>query len=115
MKKRTKKGFTLIELIVVITILAILAIIAIPTVTGWVEKANLSVAEANGRTLELAVKAVMTEDNENDANKLTKDDVLTRYGLDETDLTNGGDYSLVVSTSGAVEATVSSGGISGAL
>jgi len=46
----TKKGFTLIELIVVIAILAILAAILIPSITNYVSQANRNVALANART-----------------------------------------------------------------
>ena len=40
MKKRSKKGFTLVELVVVIAILAILAAIAIPQLLGFQERAR---------------------------------------------------------------------------
>ena len=38
--KENKKGFTLVELIVVLVILAILAAILLPTLTGYIDKAN---------------------------------------------------------------------------
>jgi prepilin-type N-terminal cleavage/methylation domain-containing protein len=44
-----KKGFTLIELIVVIAILAILALILVPSITGYIEKANDAKNQANAR------------------------------------------------------------------
>jgi len=47
----TKKGFTLIELIVVIAILAILAAILIPSLTGYLDRANDAKDEANARAL----------------------------------------------------------------
>ena len=47
----TKKGFTLIELIVVIAILAILAAILIPSLTNYIEKSNKSKNEASARSL----------------------------------------------------------------
>ncbi len=37
---KSKKGFTLVELIVVIAILAILAAVAIPAYSGYIKKAN---------------------------------------------------------------------------
>jgi prepilin-type N-terminal cleavage/methylation domain-containing protein len=40
LKKKGKKGFTLIEVIVVIVILAILAAIAVPALTGYIDKAR---------------------------------------------------------------------------
>ncbi len=46
----TKKGFTLIELIVVIAILAILAAILIPSLTNYIKQANISKEQANART-----------------------------------------------------------------
>jgi prepilin-type N-terminal cleavage/methylation domain-containing protein len=45
--KSLKKGFTLIELIVVIAILAILALMIVPQISGYVDKANTSVAQNN--------------------------------------------------------------------
>ena len=42
MKKNTKKGFTLVELLVVIAILAILASVAVVGYTSFINKANQS-------------------------------------------------------------------------
>ena len=39
-KKNTKRGFTLVELIVVLVILAILAALLIPALTGYIDKAR---------------------------------------------------------------------------
>lgn len=47
----TKKGFTLIELIVVIAILAILAAILIPSLTNYISQANVAKDKANARAL----------------------------------------------------------------
>ena len=39
-KKNTKRGFTLVELIVILVILAILAALLIPALTGYIDKAR---------------------------------------------------------------------------
>jgi prepilin-type N-terminal cleavage/methylation domain-containing protein len=49
---KSKKGFTLVELVVVIAILAILAVIAIPVVSQTVNSAVLNTAVADAKTLE---------------------------------------------------------------
>ncbi|MEE1076138.1 MAG: prepilin-type N-terminal cleavage/methylation domain-containing protein [Acutalibacteraceae bacterium] len=54
--KNSKKGFTLVELVVVIAILAILAAIAIPVVTSVINVGAKNVALSNARTIEGAVK-----------------------------------------------------------
>ncbi|NLY70481.1 MAG: prepilin-type N-terminal cleavage/methylation domain-containing protein [Clostridiales bacterium] len=102
MLKRSKKGFTLIELVVVIAILVVLAVIALPVVGGIITDAHESAAQANARTLELAVKAVMAKEGEDDISNLTSSDVLDYIGLDETELTEDGKYNLVVSNDGSV-------------
>ena len=49
LKKRSKKGFTLIELVVVIAILGILAAILVPVISGFIETANQATDNANAR------------------------------------------------------------------
>ena len=50
-KKNTKKGFTLIELVIVIAILAILALILVPTLGNFTGKAKEAKIEASLRSM----------------------------------------------------------------
>lgn len=59
--KRSKKGFTLVEIIVVLVIIAILAAIAIPAMVGWIDKANEKADYANARTVLLAAQTIASE------------------------------------------------------
>ena len=54
--KQSKKGFTLVELVVVIAILAILAAIAIPAVVNIINSANTSSAQTNAASIDQACK-----------------------------------------------------------
>lgn len=49
-KKRTKKGFTLMEMLIVVAIIAILIAIAIPVFNAQMAKAKLGVDNANLRS-----------------------------------------------------------------
>lgn len=55
-KKKKKKGFTLIELIAVIAILAILGVILVPKVAGYSTKANAAKDLTNAKQLLQAVE-----------------------------------------------------------
>ena len=55
-KKRSQKGFTLVELVIVIAILAILAAIAIPVITTTINSAKYSILESDGKTVEMVFK-----------------------------------------------------------
>ena len=52
--KNSKKGFTLVELVIVIAILAILAAIAIPVVNSIINTASRNGALSDAQTIELS-------------------------------------------------------------
>ena len=53
MKKLTKKGFTLIEVIVVVAIIAIMAAVLVPTYSGYVANTKTQMQELEDRNEEL--------------------------------------------------------------
>jgi prepilin-type N-terminal cleavage/methylation domain-containing protein len=62
-RKRNKKGFTLVELVVVVAILGILAALAIPRFTGTRESANTNTVIANLRSIESAIEIYAAQEN----------------------------------------------------
>ena len=97
LRKRNKKGFTLVELVIVIAVLAILAAIAIPTVTNIINTANTNVDLSNAQTIELALKSSYAEatagtwkdasGNTIDPTTIKVSDALTHQGLSADILT----------------------------
>lgn len=84
MKKLNKKGFTLIELIVVIAILAILAAILIPSITGYITKANDARDKANCRSLYSQLSlAVLLDQAAPFASEVEVSGVTPEYTIDE--------------------------------
>ncbi|MEG1429578.1 MAG: prepilin-type N-terminal cleavage/methylation domain-containing protein [Hydrogenoanaerobacterium sp.] len=55
---KTKKGFTLVEVIVVLVILAILAAISIPSLTGYIDKAKDAALIQEGRQVYAAAQTM---------------------------------------------------------
>ena len=94
--KKSKKGFTLVELVIVIAILAILAAIAIPVITTTINSAKLSTMESDTASLNMLIKEAVNTSKASitttkwagkDAASASVGDVCTENGIDCT-----GDY-----------------------
>lgn len=59
--KSTKKGFTLVELIVVLVILAVLAAMLVPALVGYIDRARDEKEFQTAATIYGAAQAVVTE------------------------------------------------------
>lgn len=59
--KKNKKGFTLVELIVVLVIIAILAAVLVPTVSGYIKRANRTADQSAAKTAYTAYSSALTD------------------------------------------------------
>ena len=85
-KQINKKGFTLVEVIVVLVVLAILAAILVPSMIGWINKANEKTSLIDGKNLLQAAQAIMTEKYAEDTKAFGGSDdfpTLIRFASDE--------------------------------
>ena len=83
-RKRNKTAFTLIELLVVVIIVAILAAVGIPLLSGNVDRARASEAEAGLGTIRTGMRAFFAEHS---AFPVAGDPILANIGLKAGDLT----------------------------
>lgn len=87
MRKNSRKGFTIVELVIVIAVIAILAAVLIPTFSGIIDKANTSADIQLIREANMLIQAEMI-DLDRSLTKKEAYKVLTDNGIDISKITN---------------------------
>ncbi len=121
-KKKNKKAFTLIELIVVIAIIGVLIAILVPTMTGFVNDARVATANANARTIYSVAQAQATFNQtttgtavaDGTYNESSTDAFSTAVRSQVGDLATGATYTITVAGGAVTAVTYTGGGASGA-
>ncbi len=115
--RKSKKGFTLVEIMIVVAIIGLLAAIAIPNFVQNRGKAQARTCIANLKQIEGAAQQYLLDSNNNDVTNATMVRLVPNWLARTPSCPAGGTYTPTVSpptcvTSGS---TTSSGGVSHAL
>ena len=108
---KNKKGFTLIELIVVIAILGILAAILVPTITGFITRANDATDIANAKMLYNSGMMVLAQGGAGTfTSSVTPISAYVAAWPTPKDSANGAGFKVVVDATSVTVTTVNSSG-----
>ncbi|MEG1429579.1 MAG: prepilin-type N-terminal cleavage/methylation domain-containing protein [Hydrogenoanaerobacterium sp.] len=110
---KTKKGFTLVEVIVVLVILAILAAISIPALTGYIDEAKKKQIVAETRTVLVAMQAIASDEYKDGTDTVTGTDGLaTKWGLTSGKFSDTSKVSLLIGETPKGTVTIADAGVS---
>ncbi|MEG1630989.1 MAG: prepilin-type N-terminal cleavage/methylation domain-containing protein [Hydrogenoanaerobacterium sp.] len=107
---KTKKGFTLVEVIVVLVILAILAAISIPALTGYIDEAKKKQIVAETRTVLVAMQAIASDEYKDGADTATV--LATKWGLTSGKFDKDSKVSLLIGETPKGTVTIVDAGVS---
>ena len=86
----SRRGFTLVEIVIVIVIIAILAAILVPQITKWIDRAKLASLKSEADSIRLSIVAAVDHQFSDtvDATTITDADVDSGFWKEVSDMAN---------------------------